>query len=349
MKHPPATVSKRHAPGSHVDRTFSTNVLQYEDSGHPNGRILPGNSTSASRQRRTDCPQTKTKSALSHELGHLDPPLRTGAGPGDIVDNAESSAVGLRQQHLMAMIATLHRCVLKGDFIRAGRAWGMMLRAEHNGQSLDLRIQDRWGLGAEIVFRRERQLAQARAATDKMSTHSGGEGHQEASNDSLNLKAFEQVRDYYERLVLQYPYRKAYPNVTGPQDFYIAMFNLWIFTIQEQHSLTLADGDQVTAGGQQMQTRPFDKSGSTPISDAEWHSRRQREPVSRTTLRRAEEVAARLEALTMSPPYSNNAKFSELLSMSKKWVSDLSDACNSLRDAEDGEDGEDVLFESLSI
>lgn len=60
----------------------------------------------------------------------------------------------LRFQHLGVLTAIVHRCMLEGDYVRAGRAWGMVLRENYRSFSMDVRNEDRWGVGAEILLRR---------------------------------------------------------------------------------------------------------------------------------------------------------------------------------------------------
>lgn len=304
-------------------------ALQYEVSGHPVGNTLPGsNSPHAFRQRSTDSPQPRTKSNLSDGLANLRPPLSGAAGSGSNLGNAKPGAVGLRQQHLIALTSILHKCVLEGDFIRAGRAWGMLLRAEQNGQSLDLRITDRWGLGAEIVLRREAQLVQNQNGSGKPSTHHGTDDQHHMPSNSFNPQAFEQAKDYYERLALQYPYRKAFPHTTGPLEFYIAMFGLWIYSVQRQHSVALAKIGKDAANGERTDAWVLDQDDSGSVSGMGRRQYRQRNAVCDDTLQRANGIAARLGELLMSPPYSDANMYSQLQGMVKLWIEDLSNARN---------------------
>ena len=292
-------------------------AIQYETSGHPIGKTLPGSSfPHAFRQRPTDSPQPKSNSKFSDELANLRPALCVAAGPASNIENAKSGPVGMRQQHLIALTAVLHKCVLEGDFVRAGRAWGMLLRAEHNGHSLDLRTNDRWGLGAEIILRREAQLVHNKDQSEKTFI----------PRDLFSPQAFEQAKDYYERLVLQYPYRKAFPNTTGPQDFYFAMFTLWIYSVEKQHPLALAEIQEGAANGERTNARAVDQDDCESVSDRERRQRRQRKAVHKDTLQRANKIAARLGELLMSPPYSDNIRYSQLQGMLNIWIKDLSEA-----------------------
>lgn len=298
-------------------------AIQYEASGHPVGKALPGsNFPHAFRRRSTDSQQPKTKSTLSDGLTNLRPPLCVAAGSGSNLGNAKPGAVGLRQQHLIALTAILHKCVLEGDFIRAGRAWGMLLRAEHNGHSLDLRTTDRWGLGAEIIVRREAQLVRNQDGPGNPLNRHGTDDQHHMPGDFFDPQAFEQAKDYYERLALQYPYRKAFPHTTGPQDFYLAMFSLWIYSVQKQHSLALAEIGKGAADGVPTDAWVLDQN------DMGRRQYRQRNAVRHDTLQRADVIAARFEELLTSPPYFDDTTYSQLQGMVNLWIEDLSNARN---------------------
>ncbi len=302
-------------------------AFQYETSGHPFGETLPGsNFPHAFREGPTDSPQLRTKANLSDELAILRPPMCVTAGPKSISENVKPGAIGSRQQNLIALTAILHKCVLEGDFIRAGRAWGMLLRAEHNGHSLDLRTTDRWGLGAEIVLRRDAQLARNKDGTGKPINTHGTEDQHHMPSDSFCSQALEQAKNYYERLVLQYPYRKAFPDTTGPQAFYIAMFSLWIYSIQRHHSLALAEHGDDALDAQCADAWALNQGDSRSVSDGERRQHRRREAIRDDILQRANVIAARLGELTMSPPYSDDNKYLQLQKMLDSWIKDLSNA-----------------------
>ena len=65
--------------------------------------------------------------------------------------SARPPASGLKQSHVAALSQLMHRCLRQSDFIRAGRAFGMLLRTEVRGLQPDIRQQDLWGIGAEIL------------------------------------------------------------------------------------------------------------------------------------------------------------------------------------------------------
>ena len=275
--------------------------------------------------------RSKVKEEIAHELTTLKPALSSAKGPNYDIQTGLAGDPGLRQRHLAAMTTTLQRCLLEGDYIRAGRAWGLLLRSEHSGHTMDLRSNNRWGIGAEILLRRDVELARKRKDGQMSNPHEMAMLDQ-ARSCWFSVDGFEKAKHYYERLVLQYPYRKAAPNAVGPLDFYRAMFGLWIYAVNEQHSAELGS-IRKHANRSQHHERRIDKetdseseSDGASASDIEMDSRysQERERVRKSTLQRAQEIASRLAELLISPPYTNSDMFKTLREMIDMWIKDLS-------------------------
>ena len=252
---------------------------------------------------------------ISNELVTLKPPLylATGKVPTATAEKIIGST-GLRRHHLKSMTAVLHRCLSECDYIRAGRAWAMLLRAEYRGQSMDLRTHDRWGVGAEILMQRESQLAR------KTLGHHDEDISNSTYNPRMKSETMEKAKEYYERIVLQYPYHKAFPNASGALNFSIAMFSLWIYTVREWSSIASnKDTDEADLEAN-------DSVQSSFASDIEPDRYQKREQVRKYTLKSAYEIAARLHGLLVSPPYSDNANLWKLCGEIFLWIADLSAA-----------------------
>lgn len=260
-----------------------------------------------------------SKGRICGELARLKPPLYVATERVPTATaNRTSNIKGLRQQHLSTVTAILHRCLLQGDFMRAGRAWGMLLRAEHNGHSMDLRTHDRWGVGAEIIIQRKSQMAQ------NIRDHSVVEISSSVSDLRVKVESMQRAKEYYERVVLQYPYRKAFPNATGFLKFSIAMFSLWIYTVKEQSAIAplvdSSDKDII----EETDAEISDETQRSSLSDVEHNHYQKREQFKRDTLHDAREIASRLDGLLVSPPYSDNARFWRLCGEVYMWIADLS-------------------------
>ena len=295
---------------------------------------LPGsNFTQNFPHRSQTSSRSKVKEEIAHDLKTLKPALSFARGPNYDIQTNLAGGPGLRQRHLAAMTTTLQRCLLEGDYIRAGRAWGLLLRSEHSGHTMDLRSNNRWGIGAEILLRRDVELARQRKDGQMSNLHEIAMLDQ-ARSCWFSVDGFEKAKTYYERLVLQYPYRKAAPNAIGPLDFYRAMFGLWIYAVNEQHSAELgsirkhADRTQHHERKIDKETESESESDGASASDIEMELRysQERERVRKSTLQRAQEITSRLAELLISPPYTNSDIFKNLREMIDMWIKDLSAA-----------------------
>ena len=272
--------------------------------------------------RRISHPITETaismlKQQISDELATLKPPLyiATERLPTTSAEKSTSS-IGLRQHHLKIMIAVLHRSLLERNYIRAGRAWAMLLRAEQHGQSMDLRTGDRWGLGAEILMQRETQIAQ------ETLDHKLGDNSKSNFSFCIKPETMDKVKEYYERVLLQYPYRKAFPNVLGALNFSIAMFSLWIHTVKEWNSIMSVDS--FNEGIEEAEAEADGNVRSSSASAIEPYRYQKTTNVKEDGLKVAYEIAARLDGLLVSPPYSDNAQLWKLCGEVSLWIADLS-------------------------
>ena len=214
---------------------------------------------------------------------------------------------GLREQHVATLTAVLHRCLLEGDYARASRAWGMLLRTEMHGRFLDFRRHGRWGFGAEILAFRSLGEQMQRKEID--SQHQADSDGQRSSGQQLDLTShvqdIENAKDFYKRLIIQYPYRRVAANALSPLDFYPLLFGFWIFVINEQLAIDLKD----------CQSRPSQEE-EAPIGSPT-------ASVADATLKRAMKLVDDLDELLLSPPYSDYARLWNLRGMVAWWLDDL--------------------------
>ena len=234
-----------------------------------------------------------------------------GLGADDTTFKDPEHSRRLRQQHLSVLTTILHRCLLENDYTRAGRAWGMLLRTECGGRAFDLRANGRWGIGAEILLRQKYHNAEAHLNTrdeedselglDSAAAELRRDRAPEPDKQWFSREGFEKAREYYERLILDYPYYRNAAHRTSALDFYPAMFSLWIYGIQEDHKQehkTLQD----TTSLDSFSVDPHPRTG---------------------VLAQASELADRMDALMISPPYSDNSTLLNLRLMVRRWIEDL--------------------------
>lgn len=214
----------------------------------------------------------------------------------------------IRFQHLGVLTAIVHRCMLQGDYVRAGRAWGLVLRENYRGIPMDVRNEDRWGIGAEILLRRDQQ--EPSTGFDASSTPS-----------AFTPKGFAEAKEYYERLILNHPFMKSSPESVSSLNFYPAMFGLWVYVTQEQSNIARKD----VAAGQEEESDAFSDEGSE--SDLEQRrTQRERDAISAIRAReleQAQQIATRMDQLLPSPPYSDSPELLELRGMISLWIGDL--------------------------
>ena len=339
------------------EAAFSKDVVnEYRTAGQPFDEGLPGG-----HFPHTPCYSTADTlvepdagARIYKDLAALKPPLYIPRDAG------LSRNLGLRQQHVAVVTSVLHRSLLEGDYIRAGRAWGMLLRAEMNGRHMDLRTHGRWGIGAEILLRRDAQLAHRRSTGECGDDDDDSDPYsREQPADIFSEDGFNKARDYYERLILQYPYRKHNPRAINALDFYPAMFWLWIYSVQDRHKTALS---RIHHSSEKHHRERTDEDlytntpPSSPSSERSEHGHATEE-VRKSTLKQAEEITIRLEELLLSPPYSDDPALWILRGMVALWVGDLSvtappptEANNSdeeSKSSDDDTDGDNLTMKRL--
>jgi len=294
-------------------------AVQYQAAGQSFDAELPGfKFPHASYHMGTICTSLDTKATVEAELPTLKPPLlRTKLPPlRQLTARGKAEKLGLRQKHLDNITTILHRCVLECDFLRAGRAWGMLLRSEQNGHGMDIRKNDRWGLGAEILLKRN---------THSLEGGYGGEGTSgiEIAGQWFSREGFINAKDYYERLVLQYPYRKAFPTATSALDFYPAMFGLWLCIVQDQYKNAIKSIEKAARGTVDDRTETSSDESASPSPLLNLRRRHQMAGIRDDTLQRGDEIASRINELLVSPPYSDDSRLWRLQGMVALWIADL--------------------------
>ncbi len=266
-------------------------IYQYAVAGRPVEDKLP------------DHPFPHADNTSRCEPARFDYDLRQKLKPAhaSCLERGTSSAVqSLHQQHLAVMTTILHRCLLEQDFVRAGRALGMILRDEVGGRPVDIRAQGRWGIGAEILLRQD---AQKQHRSQEQSRSSSPE--QNTSLDRprawFSRKGLEDAKKYYERLIVQYPFYKQNPGAVNALDFYPAMFGLWIYVVHQEAKLKSVES----------QSGPNDSDDTQIILEE---------------LSQAREIADRMELVMSALPYREDYDLVDLSRNVRVWIHDLEEA-----------------------
>jgi len=222
----------------------------------------------------------------------------------------------IRLQHLSVLTAILHRSLLQGDYTRAGRAWGLLLRDEFRGMSMDVRTEGRWGIGAEILLRRGQPEASENAHRSSLNAP-----NEHGTTPPFSKKGFEEAKEYYERLILNHPFSKLHPHSISALHFYPAMFGLWIYVTQEESKIArkrVLDREQ--SSEELSDEEDFEM-------DSERRDLLKRHALTATIraqeLEQAQEIATRMDTLLGSPPYADSPQLLELRGMVSLWIGDL--------------------------
>ncbi|KAL2831623.1 extracellular mutant protein 11-domain-containing protein [Aspergillus pseudoustus] len=246
------------------------------------------------------------RGSIVKQLSSLSPPIYT--------PQSAAHQGNIRLHHLAVLTSVLHRCLLDGDYIRAGRAWGLIIREQFGGHPIDVRAEDRWGIGAEILLRKGQQKSTEISESDRVDT----------GNTKLlfTRRGFEDAKQYYETLIIQHPYQKTVPNAISALHYYPVMFGLWIYVTQEESTRARRILDQ----------RSPKISGSDDEEDQsdteDQHNQWARHQgiaagIKANELTEAQKIAARMDEILVSPPYSDSSELLELRSMVSMWIADL--------------------------
>lgn len=268
---------------------------------------------------------------LEYDLTTLKPPLSIPGGyswKGPSISGF-SGGEGFRRRHLAALTTVLHKCMSEGDYLRAGRAWAIIIRFEINGHSLDIRNDDRWGTGAEILYHRSEMLddesRENETSASRLDEYENNESNENISKlKRLHCKGgFQEAQDYYERLALQYPYQKVLSNAVSALDFWPASYALWVWSLHDQYERSSKSAEAVSLNFK-SDVDEMTKSNKTtslayPIS--------QQYPgmvdVGSFSFRRGNEIAERLDELLGSPPHSDDPRLWSIRGMVALWIADL--------------------------
>lgn len=194
----------------------------------------------------------------------------------------------LRSQHVAVMVAILHKALERNDYVRAARAAAVLLRTEILGKTIDLRSACLWGIGAEIMIR---------------------EGGTVAADNRVSRRGFEKAKVLYDKLSLQYPWHRSWPNVINAQDFKISMFNLWIYTIcaesKRAEQQYVDHGEPSSTLQQELQTKRWE-------------------------LGEASAIGKEMDLLMGTLPFVDHLELIRLRAMVALWIADLADTVDLL-------------------
>lgn len=223
----------------------------------------------------------------------------------------------IQQQHAAVMATILHLSLQKGDYMRAGEAFSLLLRSTSTISTIDLRTNSSWAIGAEILLQ--------------------GRHEQRVSN-------FAALKNFYEQLILQYPHAKRRPRVVDDRTFYPALFSLLIYEATTHSSQAMRSikrkGRESASGNDDSESDPEDLEDDDDVRLADTEARLS---IKRSELEAARSIARRMDELTVSPPYDRAVPLLRLRGMISLWIADvLEDLERLVGGSDDERDAEDA-------
>ncbi|EXJ90520.1 hypothetical protein A1O1_03623 [Capronia coronata CBS 617.96] len=230
------------------------------------------------------------------------------------VDNVSRS---LHLQHLAALTAIVHRSLLTEEFTRASRALGLMFREDSVRRNAATRNHGYTGIAAEVLLR---QGCSREAAGDIPQ-----------ATLPFTREGFENAKRFYERLIIKHPYHKSWPTSVNAVDFYLAMFNLWIYVTHAENNAAPSDLRQ--------EDENLDASARSPRIDRTYSHARAKV----RELEQANEIAIRMDTCMATLPYMDEPELIRLRAMVALWTADLHDYIS-----DDQRDPEQQVFSDLA-
>lgn len=227
----------------------------------------------------------------------------------------------LRSQHLANLTTLLHRCMATGDFVRAEKAWALILRSggesiELKESVMDIRRSGKWAIAAEILLQRWKNIDNSAHSSGGVTNPTDIHGA-EAQLDLDNVRA---ARRFYERLALQYPASKF--RAEQPTDFYLHLYGLWIYEISERTRRAMlqvrrtdnsdgegSDFDEDASGDASDDGANLNRAATTQIRSQEFQD--------------ARDLVNNLDDVLTRPPFDKSPDLLHLRGMASLWIVDL--------------------------
>ncbi|KAK5047256.1 hypothetical protein LTR84_006778 [Exophiala bonariae] len=206
----------------------------------------------------------------------------------DAISTHISTSRSLHFQHLAVLTTIIHRSMVAQDYARASRAMGLLLRDSTVANDAPIRNKGFMGIAAEILLRQNRDPSSSSSAPESIS--------------AINL---ENAKRFYETLIIRHPYHKSWPDSVNAIDFYLALFNIWIYA--------------VSVSGTEHDSTP-----DSPHSD----QLDSQSPAKVRELEQANQIATRMDECMTTLPYMDEPELIRLRAMVDLWLADLYETCH---------------------
>ncbi|CAL3965271.1 unnamed protein product [Diplocarpon coronariae] len=252
----------------------------------------------------------------------------------------------LRNQHLSVLTTILHRCLQEGDITRASRAWAMLLRMQISGRGIDIRHNGYWEIGAGLLIRSLDKKRKYAYDDEDSDAEEEVEGVEENVIERRwgSREGLEKAKNYYERLILEFPYNRQFQRSVSALDFWPAMVGCEIYGIQFEQNEGLREVEKMEgnddeldgSGDESLDSEDEDDNPDEDIFTMNQERRErirrrraakrwiERDQVRQVALAASEKIAARLDELMAIPPYSDSHTMIRLRGMLALYIGDLS-------------------------
>ncbi|KIV89599.1 hypothetical protein PV10_06985 [Exophiala mesophila] len=193
----------------------------------------------------------------------------------------------LHLQHLATLTSIVHVSILAQDYRRASRALGLMFRDSTVARSAAVRNKGFMGIAAEVLLR------------DVPSQK------QQSSVNSAQISRYglDKAKQLYQTLIVRHPYHKSWPESVNAVDFYLAMFNIWIYAVCAENEVW------VSPERRELESRDHDLA--TKLGELE----------------QASEIASKMDDCMSTLPYMDEPELIRLRAMVDLWIADLYETC----------------------
>ncbi|OHE90995.1 hypothetical protein CORC01_13707 [Colletotrichum orchidophilum] len=225
------------------------------------------------------------------------------------------------------LVRAIYGFLDKGDVVNAKRAFGVLARSHVHGKPVDIRRNNYWALGAEILMREN------------------GSAHATATDDEAYPVAnVPRVREYFQDLIQRYPYNFKHRHAVSAVDFWPALLSYEIFQVHTQHAALLRrmhreaeDWEDESwqepsslggggGGGGDSTMDGSDFRSEAPVwqvNGRDTRLRQARDQIRLKTLDMLREVASRMNDLLEDRPFSHSHELWRVRGMVSLYIGDL--------------------------
>ncbi len=248
------------------------------------------------------------------------------------------------RRHLAVLTRSIHQLLGQGDVRKAARAFGLALQLRPHSRPVDIRHDNLWALGAEVIMREgEEQRYEMGRNYQNLEANDNDQG-QTGVVDGFQIPLrwgsaanMNKLRAYLETLIQQYPYDHKNPKKISSLHFNISLYSCEIYNIYSEHVAGLA-GASANVDDSIVDESLVDEDDAhlrleTLVEDESFHAPRVRrteraashpkDKVRMQTRAAIQAVVARMDTLMREPPYAKHHAMLRLRATASLFMADL--------------------------